>query len=454
MDFNTNCIFGNINWQSFNDTASQVINGAQKKVEELLEEGAFFNPSLNVNSERLMVIGAVGFTSIAAIKLARYLFPRQSEPKTHLITERNAALFLFEGHMHDPNHLKNLFASCNPNSTTAMGSCTTKEDTSKLRNFLINHLKNSFQKNVDFISKETANWADTFNKLPYYRRFNKQELSSYAARYSYTVKDGQSRPIQENDETGRFVMRLCWNVFIGDNEAPENFQQGKRDTDTETCNYTLSDINLLREAMYAKGFRDNEFIFKTMNNIEPASSIIGELLSTVLFALRASPDLQEAVFQELATTMSEGKTLVEAAQMSPLITKITAESMRVFPNITPPARIKPRNKFVLKNPTPSQKSVVVKPGDSVSIDLKVMAHNPKLVGPEPEKFNIERECLKNLKIVSAAPWIPFSKGYHSCPAAMFVQNFVSLVVATLVSKYTITDDHSMLAINPRQNKVA
>lgn len=421
---NINSFLSEIPLPSFSTAVGTLVTSVQEKALEILQSGTESFYDVNDTCKPYFKLAAAAGIVILSIRLFKDLTKKPKpkpvrEPMRHIISLPEAADQIFSGHRCDKTHPFNLFAT-ELNSDRVL-ECETKEETRKLRGFFTSHLKKQIALNNDF-SESTEKWALQISKKSLFQSFDTRIFIS--SRYRQLC------------ETQKFIMKLCWNLFIGSGDPPKGF--GSVTRNPGTYSYTLSEIDILRDSMYEAGLTDDTMVLNMVNDFEVGCGIFASMISKALSVLCEDSKLQNQVFQELADLKNEGKDKVEIAKGSPLLVKIIGESLRTFEGISPLGRSNARRKFVIKNPSRSKKKIVVKPGDRVAVDYGIMKNDPKIVGPDPEKFNINRPYMDKVRNIQAMAWRPFAKGHHSCPAATAVQTLSELIITTLILEFKIS----------------
>lgn len=435
---NISSLFPEIPFPSFPPAVNTLVTAVQEKALEIFQSGIEYLNEAHETHRPLLRVAAFTGIAICTVHLFQSLTakskPKQVRtPQNHLITLPGAADLVFRGHRCDPKDPLNLFET--KLNRERVLECATKEETQKLRRFFISHLKTKL--NRDFVIQKTEEWALTISqKLPH-ECFS--TLLFRGPRYRQLC------------ETQKFMMKLCWNLFIGSGNPPEGF--GSVIRDEGEYSYTLSDIDILRDAMYENGMTEDTMVLNMVNDFEVGCGIFASMVSHGLSVLCEDPELQDQLFQELSDLKKEDKSIQEVANESRLLFMIIAESLRTFEGIGLLGRANARKEFVIENPTRFQKEIVVKPGDSVTVNHNIMKNDPEIVGPNPEEFNIHRPYTADISNVQAMEWRPFAKGKHSCPAATAVQTLTEIIMATLFSKYKISTKYDVVNVTLRETVI-
>lgn len=403
------------------------------------------------SSERIFMVtllGVAGLTSFAGMKLYKSLTRRNKI--THIISNPEA-LDHFKGHSNDPEDKYNLFASYT-GKTESPFNCPTRKQSKKLRTFLFRHLSRQLSKNREFITREVISWGNAFNLLPDYDKLIKSSLQIDDSRIKMKLTDSGTELDCTRDAPGRFFLSVMWHLFIGSGEAPTCFTNGHT-FGMKPHSYQLSDLDILTERLKDNGMEE-ELALEMIGTMEDGMNGAASLFCTSLFLLKSHPDVEKQLFHELKTIIDGGETLYEAAKKSTLLKKMIGESMRLGAGSNQIRRSNARKEFVIQNPNPEQSEVVVKRGDSVIFNFNDMAKNPRIVGSNPDQFDFNRPCYKEFKNIQMAPWKQFGNGFHKCPGADMVDQFCSLVLASIIFHFKVSRDpkRGIIFITPREDQ--
>lgn len=440
-----------LSWPAFSSFQPELQNLIATNKDRILDIGQKTLCSLKQtsSSERIFIVsllGVAGLTCFAGMKLYKRLIGKNKI--THTISNPEA-LEHFRGHRNDPEDDSNKFASYTGKPESPF-DCPTRKESRKIRAFLTRHLSKQLSRNREFIVGEIIRWGNQFNQLPDYDKLIKSDLQSDDSRIKMRITESGTELDSTRDAPGRFFLSLMWRLFIGSGEAPTCFTNGHVQG-MKPHSYQLSDLDILTETLKEHEM-EKEQALELVVTMEDGMNGAASLFCTSLFLLMSYPEVEEQLFYELTTLKDSGQTLFECATGSKLLKNFVCESLRLGVRSNQIGRSNARKEFVIQNPTPEQKQIVVKRGDSVVVNFNEMAKNPRLVGPNPNQFDINRPCYKEFTNIKMAPWKKFGEGFHICPGADMVDKFCSLVLASIIFHFKVSRDPKtrFISMTPRE----
>lgn len=155
--------------------------------------------------------------------------------------------------------------------------------------------------------------------------------------------------------------------------------------------------------------------------------------SFVLMQLGSHPDVQEKVFQEITSTVSDINELTMAETMNlKYLDCVINESMRHFAPISFIGRRTEKDIAV----TIDEKQLIIPKGVDIMIDSDLLHHNPRYWS-EPKKFIPERFLPENSKNRDPYSFIPYSTGPRSCIGKSFGIMEEKIIIAQILNSFVI-----------------
>ncbi|CAL5333318.1 unnamed protein product [Camellia sinensis] len=152
-----------------------------------------------------------------------------------------------------------------------------------------------------------------------------------------------------------------------------------------------------------------------------------------LMLLTTHPEWQDRAHAEVAELC--GESLPDAAMLSKMkvLTTVIQEALRLYPP----------GPFIARETLEDMKfgDLEIPKGVGVWVAMMPLHHDPELWGPDPSKFNPERfanDIGSACKMPQA--YIPFDNGPHICAGQLFAMLEIKVVLAIILSKFSISLD--------------
>lgn len=161
-------------------------------------------------------------------------------------------------------------------------------------------------------------------------------------------------------------------------------------------------------------------------------------LTFTFHLLATHPEIQQKLFDEITAIQNETSDTIEQLQKMTYTNAVINESMRLYP----PAWITDRENVE----DDSLLDYNIRKGTLVGISFYELHRNPKY-WENPDYFNPER-FLGEQKKKSMQYFYPFGAGPRMCIGMGFAMYEMSLALAYIIKKYTVTTENKTIQFNP------
>ncbi|XP_075212051.1 putative cytochrome P450 6a14 [Lycorma delicatula] len=152
-------------------------------------------------------------------------------------------------------------------------------------------------------------------------------------------------------------------------------------------------------------------------------------LSLVLYYLSVNQDVQKQAKKEITNILSTHEFNYQAVKKMVYLEQIIYETLRLLP-VTPILL-----RYCTKDYKIPDTDVIIKKGNVVCIPSAFLQKDPQYF-PDPEKFNPDR--FEDMENIPKGVFFPFGSGPRICIAMRLAMLKMKIILATLLSNYTIT----------------
>lgn len=177
-------------------------------------------------------------------------------------------------------------------------------------------------------------------------------------------------------------------------------------------------------------------IFGDLNLLVTAAIDGGSVTSLFVLKLLAQhPDVLTKLRSELDPLNWESEDIIKQVSHLPYLTKIIAETLRLYP----PIPFLPRS--VTGNPQFILDDVPLSKGDTLYVPVYFLHHSPKIWGADAEEFKPER----NRKIKGA--YIPFGGSTFACPGEAYALKEMKFMIASLAYHFDFAIENNSFEVD-------
>ncbi|XP_022920090.1 cytochrome P450 9e2-like [Onthophagus taurus] len=188
-----------------------------------------------------------------------------------------------------------------------------------------------------------------------------------------------------------------------------------------------NDLSLTNEEIVCQAF---VFLFAGFDTVSSA-------LSFCLYEIARNPDVQAKLHDEIDETLQEngGKITYEGLMKMKYIEQVVTESLRLWPPALASDRVCAKT-YVIEPINPSEKRIVLNPGDIVQASAPGIQRDPKYYS-NPYVFDPERFSDENKDHLHPYTFIPFGVGPRSCIGMRLAMMEIKTFIFQLLVKYRL-----------------
>ncbi|TCD65595.1 hypothetical protein EIP91_002442 [Steccherinum ochraceum] len=178
------------------------------------------------------------------------------------------------------------------------------------------------------------------------------------------------------------------------------------------------------------GLPDDNIKFNLLTFLIAGHETTSGMLTFSLYYLLKNPEAMRRLREEIDEKIGDRPMVVEDVHKLPYLLAVMREVLRLSPS-APMRTVAPLEDTLLKGKYAVQKDI------SLTVNVAAAHRDPKVYGPDPEKFRPERMMDGKFQALPANAWQPFGFGMRGCIGRPFAWQEVQIVLATVLQRFDI-----------------